>query len=645
MGETTILVRRDTAANWSSKNPVLLLGEPGYDTTNKLMKIGDGATDWNGLPSSPVSLSDYTATLRLADIITKGPWVDARAYATLVEADAAAFAAGKRLLVSTVHSIPVAATINSACTVLPGGGFDVAGVLNIANPADFEGCSNCFKGAGSVVFLAPGTAKDSWFYAAEYGERFSRTVASLRAVGGEVIMEVMGEATTPLNLTKCRKGMVIRGKGAGFEGTTDIPRIIFKHTGVGIDCTSSVDLHFQDFTYSTDAATYPKVAFLLARNALGSGAGEHTFSNVRTNSGSKFSVANVYGYGSEVLTFDQSCVFINAAPGKDTVILTGHNVSNVTSPFLTGVGVDGFASGPQSNTTFNFFGCSVYATGGTGSNCIRLENVTNFRCYGGFFYNANAGLGQNGLAYVWIDDSYSSSNNIVIDGNRGEIAANKARFFIYIGGGTASTCVGIIFTNNHFACVDNAIQGNVNTTIHGLTYRDNVDEAGNGVKVYNLDYGQLDMKTCLFHGTAGGDVRYSVVRGIKVNVTLSGGKTGTVIFDNQTGKNIEDWTAPVLANNWVNYDAGTDPAGYRKDFNNRVQLRGWLKDGSVNNPMLVLPAGYRPSYTSQFIVPAWTGSVRTFAVVDVNTAGSVTNYTVGGIGVWLDLSGISFFTD
>lgn len=44
-----IQLRRDTAANWSSTNPVLNNGEPGFDTTNKILKIGDGVTAWNDL--------------------------------------------------------------------------------------------------------------------------------------------------------------------------------------------------------------------------------------------------------------------------------------------------------------------------------------------------------------------------------------------------------------------------------------------------------------------------------------------------------------------------------------------------------------------------------------------------------------------
>lgn len=41
---TQIKLRRDTAANFTSKNPVLGVGEPAYETDTKKLKIGDGTT-------------------------------------------------------------------------------------------------------------------------------------------------------------------------------------------------------------------------------------------------------------------------------------------------------------------------------------------------------------------------------------------------------------------------------------------------------------------------------------------------------------------------------------------------------------------------------------------------------------------------
>ncbi|MBO5475512.1 MAG: hypothetical protein J5982_03270 [Bacilli bacterium] len=44
-----IKIRRDTKENWSKYNPVLSLGEFGYETDTKQLKIGDGETAYNSL--------------------------------------------------------------------------------------------------------------------------------------------------------------------------------------------------------------------------------------------------------------------------------------------------------------------------------------------------------------------------------------------------------------------------------------------------------------------------------------------------------------------------------------------------------------------------------------------------------------------
>ncbi len=47
---TTIRLRRGTAAQWTAANPVLALGEPGFETDTNKLKAGDGTTAWNSLP-------------------------------------------------------------------------------------------------------------------------------------------------------------------------------------------------------------------------------------------------------------------------------------------------------------------------------------------------------------------------------------------------------------------------------------------------------------------------------------------------------------------------------------------------------------------------------------------------------------------
>lgn len=46
---TQIQLRRDTAANWETNNPILTQGEIGIDLTSNYFKIGDGITAWNSL--------------------------------------------------------------------------------------------------------------------------------------------------------------------------------------------------------------------------------------------------------------------------------------------------------------------------------------------------------------------------------------------------------------------------------------------------------------------------------------------------------------------------------------------------------------------------------------------------------------------
>lgn len=58
-------IRRDTAANWTAENPVLMLGEPGLETNTRKVKYGDGATAWNALAyaAAGIAWGDITGSL------------------------------------------------------------------------------------------------------------------------------------------------------------------------------------------------------------------------------------------------------------------------------------------------------------------------------------------------------------------------------------------------------------------------------------------------------------------------------------------------------------------------------------------------------------------------------------------------------
>lgn len=50
ISEVTFKLRRDTAADWVTKNPILKAGEPGFETDTNKLKIGDNLNAWNDLP-------------------------------------------------------------------------------------------------------------------------------------------------------------------------------------------------------------------------------------------------------------------------------------------------------------------------------------------------------------------------------------------------------------------------------------------------------------------------------------------------------------------------------------------------------------------------------------------------------------------
>jgi len=97
MSGTKIQIRRDTASNWASTNPVLADGEQGRDTTNKKTKTGDGVTAWSSLAFDTGSGGG-------------GP------YAPII-------CNASRNVLSTDANGPVICTGNPVLTVQPGGSF------------------------------------------------------------------------------------------------------------------------------------------------------------------------------------------------------------------------------------------------------------------------------------------------------------------------------------------------------------------------------------------------------------------------------------------------------------------------------------------------------------------------------------------
>lgn len=74
------LLRKDTAENWTKKNPVLRNGEEGYETDTGRRKVGDGMRTWTELfytvdqsyaPESPNAQSGKAVAEAIAAIKTE----------------------------------------------------------------------------------------------------------------------------------------------------------------------------------------------------------------------------------------------------------------------------------------------------------------------------------------------------------------------------------------------------------------------------------------------------------------------------------------------------------------------------------------------------------------------------------------------
>ena len=74
MAVVQIQLRNDTAANWTSVNPTLLVGELGVERSTNKIKIGDGSTAWSSLSYAydPTVLVTLTGTQTLTNKTISG---------------------------------------------------------------------------------------------------------------------------------------------------------------------------------------------------------------------------------------------------------------------------------------------------------------------------------------------------------------------------------------------------------------------------------------------------------------------------------------------------------------------------------------------------------------------------------------------
>ena len=99
----------------------------------------------------------------------------------------------------------------------------------------------------------------------------------------------------------------------------------------------------------------------------------------------------------------------------------------------------------------------------------------------------------------------------------------------------------------------------------------------------------------------------------------------------------EDWIAPTLTNNWVNYGPPHNQAGYYKDSLGIVHLRGLVRNGAQGTDIFTLPDFYRPAYRE---LQAVQTNPNAIGRVDIKNTGQV--HVSSGNSSWFSLNGVTF---
>jgi hypothetical protein len=111
---TQIQLRRGTAAQWVSANPVLAAGEQGFETDTNKLKIGNGSTAWNSL-SYAISGANGTVTSITAGTGLSGGTITSTG--TIAIDSTVATLTGSQTLTNKTLTTPVISSITNTGTL------------------------------------------------------------------------------------------------------------------------------------------------------------------------------------------------------------------------------------------------------------------------------------------------------------------------------------------------------------------------------------------------------------------------------------------------------------------------------------------------------------------------------------------------
>jgi len=117
----------------------------------------------------------------------------------------------------------------------------------------------------------------------------------------------------------------------------------------------------------------------------------------------------------------------------------------------------------------------------------------------------------------------------------------------------------------------------------------------------------------------------------------------SVLESKKAEKDAPAWISPTFVNGWINYSSSYQPAGYYKDSQGIIHLRGLISSGTSGTGIQIfnLPRGYRPKKAILFNIGTSNGTALVAATLEIATDG-VVYLGFGGGNTWLSLENISF---
>lgn len=332
-----------------------------------------------------------------------------------------------------------------------------------------------------------------------------------------------------------------------------------------------------------------------------------------------------------------------------------------------GIGINVNADAPHL-IDFTVMGCASHGLHLQGSNYSKVDNYSISDNGGTGIVVGNA---ASGAIHNMIGAGELVRNNVGVDaqGPYSEIVGahvyNSRAGAVKIGG-TGSKVVGGILRSNAGGMAVN-LSTDADLSVTGVTILDHVGGAGiggggtrsritgntvqiqsganvAGISIANAADGAVTGNTVFCASSTANGVETT---GTSTNFAVSGNNvTGTWASKiSLVGANLGDsaWTAPTLLNSWVNFGGAFANAGYRKDANGFVHLRGLIKSGTTTGGTVLfnLPAGYRPS--AGVVFPVASNGAYGQIKVSETTAGNVTIDV--GSNVWLSFGDVSFLAE